>query len=203
MRVLLLSWEYPPVIEGGLGRHVRKLSEHLVADGVEVHVLTRGGGHLPAREERHGVHVHRVREPPFPHDIDAFVRWVQWMNADMRRAAAALCEQLDFDVVHSHDWLVAEAAEAVAGALRRPWLVTVHATEYGRHQGWVQNHPQSDIHAVERAMVRRADHVLTCSECMRGHVRSVFRVRAGKVTAIPNGIDPSELDPGDTDLEAL
>lgn len=40
--MLLISWEYPPVIEGGLGRHVRKLSEQLVAGGVEVHVLTRG-----------------------------------------------------------------------------------------------------------------------------------------------------------------
>ena len=30
-RVLLLSWEYPPVIEGGLARHVRKLAEALVA----------------------------------------------------------------------------------------------------------------------------------------------------------------------------
>jgi Starch synthase catalytic domain len=35
MRVLLISWEYPPVIEGGLGRHVRKLSEQLVRDGIE------------------------------------------------------------------------------------------------------------------------------------------------------------------------
>jgi len=55
MRVLLISWEYPPVIEGGLGRHVRKLSEHLVRDGVEVHVLTRGGGRLPAEADQHGV----------------------------------------------------------------------------------------------------------------------------------------------------
>ena len=31
MRILLLSWEYPPVVEGGLARHVRKLSEQLVA----------------------------------------------------------------------------------------------------------------------------------------------------------------------------
>ena len=29
-RVLILSWEYPPLIEGGLARHVRKLSEALV-----------------------------------------------------------------------------------------------------------------------------------------------------------------------------
>ncbi|MGH2890956.1 MAG: glycogen/starch synthase, partial [Solirubrobacteraceae bacterium] len=42
MRTLTLSWEYPPVIEGGLARHVRKLSENLVAQGIEVHVLTRG-----------------------------------------------------------------------------------------------------------------------------------------------------------------
>jgi glycogen synthase len=72
MRILLISWEYPPVIEGGLARHVRKLAEHLGSEGLEAHVLTRGG-HLPAEEERHGVVVHRVREPEFPKDPSAFV----------------------------------------------------------------------------------------------------------------------------------
>jgi glycogen(starch) synthase len=42
--VLILSWEYPPVIEGGLARHVRKLAEALVRQGVTVDVLTRGVG---------------------------------------------------------------------------------------------------------------------------------------------------------------
>ncbi len=37
-RVLILSWEYPPIVEGGLARHVRKLSEQLVGLGIEVHV---------------------------------------------------------------------------------------------------------------------------------------------------------------------
>ena len=41
-RVLMVSWEYPPIVAGGLARHVCKLSEQLVRDGVEVHVLTRG-----------------------------------------------------------------------------------------------------------------------------------------------------------------
>src|SRR5262249_5148970 len=40
-RVLILSWEYPPVIEGGLARHVRKLAEGMVRQGVAVDVLTR------------------------------------------------------------------------------------------------------------------------------------------------------------------
>jgi glycogen synthase len=202
MRVLLISWEYPPVIEGGLGRHVRKLSEHLLGEGVEVHVLTRGGGHLAPEEDRHGVIVHRVREPEFPKDTEAFVEWVETMNADMRERGAALCERVDFDLVHSHDWLVAGAAEMVARRQRLPWVTTVHATEFGRHQGWVQNHPQSHIHGVERDMVRRADRVITCSHYMRSHVASVFGIRSDRVTVIPNGIDPSDLQPVD-DLPRL
>jgi glycogen(starch) synthase len=87
----------------------------------------------------------------------------------------------------------------VEGGLARrrrvPWLVTVHATEYGRHQGWVDKHPQSHIHAVERRMTRAADHVITCSEFMREQVADVFGVARAKISAIPNGIDPSDLQP--------
>lgn len=203
MRVLLISWEYPPVIEGGLGRHVRKLSEHLVRDGVEVHVLTRGGGRLPAEEERHGVIVHRVREPQFPKDGGAFVRWVEAMNADMFEMGLELCERFEFDLVHSHDWLVAGAAERLARRIGRPWLTTIHATEFGRHQGWVDKYPQSHIHASERAMARRADAVITCSWYMRSHVATVFGIASSRITVIPNGIDPRDLEPVVGDLAGL
>jgi glycogen synthase len=125
------------------------------------------------------------------------------MNADMRSLGSELCERLEIDLVHSHDWLVARAAEQIARRIDRPWLVTVHATEYGRHQGWVQNHPQSHIHAVERVMVRRADRVITCSQFMQGHVASVFGVRPARITVIPNGIDPRDLEPVVDDLAGL
>jgi glycogen(starch) synthase len=193
MRVLVFSWEYPPVIEGGLGRHVRKLAERLVAQDAEVHVLTRGGGQLPAEEVRHGVHVHRVTEPPFPRDVEQFLHWVKRMNDDLAQLGSELTRQLDFELVHSHDWLVADGAESVARMAGLPWLVTVHATEYGRHQGWVRQHPQSKIHAAERRMSRGANHVITCSDYMAGHVSQVFKVPAERITAIPNGIDPADL----------
>jgi glycogen synthase len=121
----------------------------------------------------------------------------------MHGLAAELCERFEFDLVHSHDWLVAGAGELAARQIEAPWLVTVHATEFGRHQGWVQNHPQSHIHGVERAMVRRAEHVITCSRYMRVHVANVFGVRPAKITAIPNGIDPRDLEPVESDLPAL
>ena len=70
-RVLILSWEYPPLIEGGLARHVRKLAEHLVAyEGVDVHVLTRGHDEMPVEAELEGVCVHLVLEPRRPVDLD-------------------------------------------------------------------------------------------------------------------------------------
>lgn len=203
MRVLLISWEYPPVIEGGLARHVRRLSEHVVREGAEVHVLTRGGGHLPGVQERHGVTVHRVREPEFPRDPSAFVHWVEAMNADMRELGGELCDRFELELVHSHDWLVAGAAERIARRFGLPWLVTTHATEFGRHQGWVHTYPQSHIHGVERQMVRRADRVLSCSHFMRGHVAGVFGVPAERITVIPNGIDPPDLEPVVADLPAL
>jgi glycogen(starch) synthase len=203
MRVLMISWEYPPVIEGGLGRHVRKLSEQLADDGVEVHVLTRGGGQLPVHEVRHGVTVHRVREPPFPRDVDRFLLWVQDMNDDMAALGLELTARTRFDLVHSHDWLVADSGRRISRAMGLPWLVTVHATEYGRHQGWVEKPPQSGIHALEGQMAKDADSLITCSQYMRGHVGRVFGVKRSKVTVIPNGVDPAELEPIVTDINEI
>ena len=101
--------------------------------------MTRGGGRLDAEEDRHGVTVHRVREPDYPKDdLDGFIRWVDHMNDDMRaRGRRAVRAVGGFDLVHSHDWLVARRGAAAGAARGVPWLVTVHATEHGRHQGWV------------------------------------------------------------------
>src|SRR6202161_3282108 len=98
-RVLILSLEYPPVIEGGLARHVRKLAEALVRQGGCVDVLTRGlaseddRARRAAGEDSGGVSVHRVREPGWPRDLDRFVAWVEQMNRDMLAAGEALAQE--------------------------------------------------------------------------------------------------------------
>ncbi|HEX2397206.1 MAG TPA: glycosyltransferase family 4 protein [Solirubrobacteraceae bacterium] len=201
-RVLILSWEYPPLIEGGLARHVRKLSEQLVGLGDEVHVLSRGDESMPPEEEVHGVAVHRVREPSRPRELGEFVTWVEHMNADMLAAGVELGDRFEFDLVHGHDWLVAGAGDHLARRFRCPLVVTIHATEYGRHQGWVGEHPQSYIHGVERWMANRADQVITCSHYMRGHVADIYGLEESRVKVIPNGIDPLDLQPAE-DLDRL
>jgi glycogen synthase len=203
-RTLILSWEYPPLIEGGLARHVRKLAEALVERGSEVHVLTRGGEEMAAEDEVGGVVIHRVREPTRPTDLAEFVAWVERMNSDMLAAGVELGDRHRFDVVHGHDWLVAMAGDHLARRFQAPLVTTIHATEYGRHQGWVERHPQSYIHGVERWIANRSDHVIACSYYMREQIADIFGVEETGVSVISNGIDPADLQPqGKAELERL
>lgn len=195
MRLLILTWEYPPIVEGGLARHVCKLAEALARRGNEVHVLTRGDRALPESAVQNGVNVHRVPEPSRPRDLDEFVAWIEHMNDDMLAAGRALEAELSFDVVHGHDWLVARAGKALARDIGAPWVVTVHATEHGRHQGWVENYPQSHIHGVERWMTHDATRVIACSHYMQEHCSEIFEIESGRIDVIPNGIDPTDLRP--------
>jgi glycogen(starch) synthase len=193
-RVLILSWEYPPLIEGGLARHVRKLSEGLVDRGVEVHVLTRGGEESPEGIVN-GVRVHRVREPTRPAELNEFVAWVERMNSDMLAAGVELGDRYTFDLVHGHDWLVANACDHLAKRFEAPLVTTIHATEHGRHQGWVDKHPQSYIHGVERWITNRSDRVVACSFYMAEQIADIFGVDEDRIEVIPNGIDPDDLQP--------
>lgn len=202
LRVLVLSWEFPPIVEGGLARHVHKLSAQLVEQGCEVHVLTRGDRRTGRTATLDGVVVHRVPEGRKPRDLDEFLRWIGGMNADMVSTGLLLHDDVGFDVVHGHDWLVAEAGDALARALERPLVMTFHATEHGRHQGWVDRHPQAFIHACERWVARRAELVITCSHYMRGHVADVYGLDEARLEVIPNGIDAADLRPA-ADLAAL
>jgi glycogen synthase len=194
-RILLLSWEYPPLIEGGLARHVRKLSEALVELGTDVHVLTRGGEESYSEEEAKGVVIHRVLEPKRPTDLGEFVAWVERMNSDMLAAGVELGDRFEFDLVHGHDWLVAMSGDHLARRFGAPLVTTIHATEYGRHQGWVDKHPQSYIHGVERWITNRADRVIACSFYMREQIADIYGVDGDMIEVIWNGIDPDDLQP--------
>ena len=76
-------------------------------------------------------------------------------------------------------------------------MTTIHATEHGRHQGWVDKHPQSYIHGVERWITNRSERVIACSHYMREQIADIFGVDEERVSVIPNGIDPDDLQPQD------
>jgi glycogen(starch) synthase len=196
MRVLMLTWEYPPVVVGGLSRHVHALARHLARHRHEVVVLCRhtagtdAATHPTSDRMVDGVRIIRVAEDPmhltFERDL---VAWTLAMGHAMVRAAADLVRSWQPDVVHAHDWLVTHPAIAIAESARVPLVGTIHATEAGRHSGWLSYPLNQQVHSVEWWLANRADAVITCSQAMRTEVAHLFEVEAGDITVIHNGIE--------------
>jgi len=199
VRVLMLSWEYPPVLVGGLGRHVHALAEAMAGTGHEVTVLSRhpDGVDVPADERIGGVRVVRVPEDPSLLSFtDDLLAWTMALNHALTRAGLAVCAEAQPEVVHAHDWLVAHAATTLEQHLRVPLVATMHATEAGRHQGWLPGPVNRAIHSVEWWLAGEARRVVTCSASMRWEVTRLFDVPPGKVDVLPNGVDPARWQVG-------
>lgn len=194
MRVIMLSWEYPPRTVGGLGRHVYDLSRSLSGQGLEVHVFTCPAQGRPVYEvDRAGVHVHRVEESELK--TGNFLEWLARLNAGMVRMVedSGLLKGY-FHLVHAHDWLVYEAATDIVNKGGLPLVVTIHATEYGRNRG-VFSDLQRKIHSIEADLVAMSRRVICCSNYMAREVGRLFGAGMGGIKIIPNGVDVKELIP--------
>jgi len=191
LRILMLSWEYPPVLVGGLGRHVHALSGALAAAGHEVTVVTRHAAGAPLREHVNGVRVIRAAEDPvaFPLATGSLLAWTMAFNHTLTRAALRAGDDGEYDVIHAHDWLVAHTAITLAEHLGLPLVTTIHATEAGRHQGWLPEELNRTIHAVEHWITHESDRVIVCSGYMRQQVTSLFGAPQSRVDVVPNGVD--------------
>ncbi|MGB0563970.1 MAG: glycosyltransferase, partial [Spirulinaceae cyanobacterium] len=124
-KILVLAWEFPPRIVGGISRHVAELYPELVALGYEVHLLTVEFGNAPHQEIVEGIHIHRVPVPP-GHD---FFHWVVNMNESMGAYGGKLLAKGEFALIHAHDWLVGDAAIALKHTFKLPLIATIHATQ--------------------------------------------------------------------------
>ena len=191
--MLLLSWEYPPVVVGGLGRHVHHLATALAAAGHDVVVLCRrptgtdAVTHPSSDTVVDGVRVVAVAEDPahlvFTEDLLA---WTLGVGHAMVRAGLALGWAPQ--VVHAPDWLVAHAAITLAEHHGVPLVATLHATEAGRHSGWLPGRLNRQVHSVEWWLARRADELITCSAAMREEVLALFGPDLAPVCVLHNGI---------------
>ncbi|KDE98144.1 glycogen synthase [Mycolicibacterium aromaticivorans JS19b1 = JCM 16368] len=199
MKILMVSWEYPPVIIGGLGRHVYQLATALAADGHDVVVLSRRPSgtdpstHPTTDEVHEGVRVIAAAQDPHEFEFGRdMMAWTMAMGHAMIRAGLTLrAKDWQPDIVHAHDWLVAHPAIALAEFFDVPMVSTVHATEAGRHSGWVSGQISRQVHAVESWFVRESDSLIACSASMADEIGELFGPDLGEIVVIRNGIDSS------------
>ncbi len=187
MKILMLTWEYPPRIVGGISRVVHDLSHKLVKAGNEVTVVTYKEGDVPSFENDKGVKVYRVEN--YMIHPNNFTDWIMQLNFCLTsKASQIIREQGNFDCIHAHDWLVAYSAKTLKDAFHIPIISTIHATEAGRNSG-IHDDVQRYINDTEWLLTYESTEVIVNSNYMKCELQRLFGLPFEKINVIPNGIN--------------
>ena len=187
MKILMLTWEYPPRIVGGIARVVNDLSKRLIKDGHEVTVVTYREGDAPYYELDKGVKVYRVDN--FMINANNFIDWIMQLNFNMvAKASEIMQKEGAFDVIHAHDWLVAYAAKTLKNSYDIPLISTIHATEAGRNSG-IRDEQQKYINDTEWMLTYESTEVIVNSNYMKGELQRLFGLPFEKINVVPNGVN--------------
>ncbi len=199
MKILMLTWEYPPRIVGGIARVVHDLSKRLIKDGHDVTVVTYREGEMPYYENDKGVEVYRVDN--YMIKPNNFIDWIMQLNFNLvAKASEIIAKEGKFDVIHAHDWLVANAAKTLKHAYDIPLVSTIHATESGRNSG-IHDETQRYINDTEWMLTYESTEVIVNSNFMKGHIQGLFGLPFDKINVIPNGINLTNFNGVERDYE--
>ena len=203
MRVIHLSWEYPPRRVGGIAAALEGLAPALARAGVEVHVVTCGssGGEAEENPEKN-LFVHRVDVHESAND---FVHWIHLLNDQMEARAEALIQEWQRlearkkvktpVLLHVHDWLGLFSGRALKYRHRIPMISTIHATEFGRNNGRIEpNSISAYVHRCEWELQWESWRVIVCSAFMRGETSQAFGTPWDKMDIAYNGIASETFD---------
>ena len=100
--------------------------------------------------------------------------------------ASVLAHQLDFDVIHSHDWLTYPAGRFAKQISGKPLVIHVHATDFDRSRGKVN----PTVYKIEKDGMDAADHIITVSDLTRRTVIEKYHQHPNKVTTVHNAVEP-------------
>ena len=206
MNIVMLVYEFPPRIIGGLGTYAGEISQQLVKLGHDVTVVTMNDGKLPNRETWHGVEVHRPAHVDLTDSLPALVhedlrRWGRGLKffsdifaynvSGASRVVNELVpkEEKKVDIVAAHDWLSIVAGACCRRELNVPLAFHVHSTEHGRTMG--AGSPV--VNALEATGGTVSDAVVTVSHAMRDELMGLGFPEK-KIRVCYDGVDPSKYD---------
>lgn len=188
MKILMLTWEYPPRVVGGISKVVYDLSHKMVKEGNEVTVVTyKDGDNVKYYENDKGVEVYRVDN--YMIRPNNFIDWIMQLNFNMiTKTNEIINKNGKFDVIHAHDWLVAYSAKSIKESYNIPLISTIHATESGRNSG-IHDETQRYINDSEWMLTYESSEVIVNSNYMKNEVQRLFGLPYDKINVIPNGVN--------------
>ena len=208
MKIVHFSWEFPPVIYGGLGTFTTEVTQKQTHFSNDVTVFSLNkDNNLKTYEKYNGIDVYR------PKTLDLTSTFQLFADAELRSwgpyfkffadvisyniiSASQLVNLLvrkegkSFDIIEAHDWLGIPGGMIVKKELGIPLMFHVHSTEVGRSVG----RGSHNIKEIEFEGGQEADCVITVSNAMKDELEK-FGFPPYKIRVCWNGVDPSKYDP--------
>ncbi len=183
MRVIILSWEFPPRMVGQIAGYVEELAVQLAQRNVETHVVTYHDYLAGEHEEPEGVKTFRVTNPVRTHI--GVLTWVLTLNQEVERAAANIYYNANrqIDLMDAYDWHFIQAAVTLKKAFNIPFIYSVESLEEHRSHG--ANYPfNMAIKSLEWLGFYEAKKVIVKSEWMRDEVVRIYKVPTDKIKVV-------------------
>ncbi|MFQ3576510.1 MAG: glycosyltransferase, partial [Cytophagales bacterium] len=237
MKVLTLGWEFPPIINGGLGvacygltKSLSKLAEinlilpktdantflenvNLIGlNQLDVNQLKKTGEDFSYESFTAKIKNVDIDFSPYTdnlEDIDSEIRVktnkpVEYLDdisafeiddlygwdimdkiRKYARLSVRLASEMDFDVIHAHDWMTFIAGCELKSVYNKPLILHVHALETDR----TTTDNRGEVYHIEKASMEYADKVIAVSNYTKSQIVSYYGLSPQKISVVHNGIE--------------
>ena len=193
MRVMILTWEYPPKRLGKISGHVFTLSHELVRQGHEVEVITEDDWETGFKKID-GVYVHRVANPVKTHHRASVLTSVMTASIRIEQEASNVIyfrrlRGENVNLIHAHEWLTIPPSISLRRAFNLPLVLTLHSLEGHRcHDAFW---PLSiAIREVEDTGIRESARVIANTGWMKNEIlRCYGKENENKIDVVQPGKD--------------
>lgn len=181
-RILMLGWELPPRITGGMGVACYGLGTALNRDHEVRWMLPQGWYEeqwVPQTEVRRTMRSLQTSGPyagaaEIMHEV--FVYTMQ---------AIKTARLPDFDVVHAHDWLTWEAGAGIKSLTGKPLVMHVHSLAYDRDG---KGFRQTAAFEIEKRCLAQADAVVAVSHYTAAALQAHYGVKPERIHVVHNAL---------------
>lgn len=191
----MFGWELPPHNSGGLGTACLGMARALIKKGVDLTFILPQYQPVsvpfkvlyvpkPISSQTFSAYAHDINYAQFSSLLHQVLAYADY--------ARKLARELQFDIIHAHDWLTIPAGLASKKISGKPLIIHVHATEFDRGGGTSVN---PTILAIEKQGFEKADKIITVSHLTKSILVEKYQIPEDKIVVVHNGIDPEDYPP--------
>lgn len=122
-------------------------------------------------------------------EVDVFGESVKDKIFLYNRMVEELAANLEFDIIHAHDWMTFLAGIFLKNKHNKPLVLHVHSLEYDR----VGHKNASWVYDIERFAMSKADIVISVSDYTIGLIESIYGLSSNRIQKIYNAITLPEF----------